>query len=124
MYWMIALGGLAGTFARFGFQGLVQRLSGSAAFPWGTLVVNVTGSLLIGFLARYGTGSAAIGPDVRAGLMIGFCGAYTTFSTYSYETVQLLQHGAYARASLYAMGSVLVALAATVAGIAAADRLL
>ncbi len=123
MYWMIGLGGLAGTFARFGVQGLVQRLTGPA-FPWGTFVVNVSGSLLIGFVARYGTGSATITPDVRAGLLIGFCGAYTTFSTYSYEAVQLLQDGAWARAATYAAGSALLSLAATMAGMALANRLL
>ena len=119
----IAAGGLAGTFARFGFQGLVQRLAGTS-FPWGTLVVNVSGSLLVGFLARYGTESATLSPDVRAGLLIGFCGAYTTFSTYSWETVTLLQNGAYSRAAAYAVGSVLLSLAATLAGIALAGRLL
>jgi CrcB protein len=119
----IAAGGLAGTFARFGLQGLVQRLAG-ASFPWGTLVVNVSGSLLIGFLARYGTATASFSPDVRAGLLIGFCGAYTTFSTYSWETVTLLQNGAYVRAAAYAVGSVLLSLAATLGGIAFANRLL
>lgn len=119
----IAAGGLAGTFARFGLQGLVQRLAG-ASFPWGTLVVNVSGSLLIGFLARYGTATASFSPDVRAGLLIGFCGAYTTFSTYSWETVTLLQNGAYLRAAAYAVGSVLLSLAATLGGIAFANRLL
>lgn len=119
----IALGGLAGTLARFGLQGAVQRWAG-AAFPWGTFIVNVSGSLLLGFLVRYGTGSAALSPDLRAGLVIGFCGAYTTFSTYSFETISLLQDGAYVRAGAYAVGSVLVALAATMTGIAVADRLL
>ena len=119
----IGAGGLAGTFARFGLQGLVQRLAG-ASFPWGTLVVNVSGSLLIGFLARYGTATASFSPDVRAGLLIGFCGAYTTFSTYSWETVTLLQNGAYLRAAAYAVGSVLLSLAATLGGIAFANRLL
>lgn len=123
MYWWIAVGGLAGTFARFGVQGGVQRIAG-AGFPWGTMVVNVSGSLLIGFLARFGTGTAVVSPEVRAGLLIGFCGAYTTFSTYSYETVQLLQDGAWARAGVYALGSVAVSLAATLAGIGLADRLL
>ncbi len=123
MYLWIALGGLAGTFARFGFQGLVQDWTG-AGFPWGTLAVNVTGSLLVGFLGRLGTGAAVLSPDLRAGLLIGFCGAYTTFSTYSYETITLLQSGAYLRAGAYAVGTVVAGLAATVAGIAAANQLL
>jgi CrcB protein len=123
MYLWIALGGLAGTFARFGFQGLVQSSAG-ARFPWGTLAVNVTGSLLIGFFARLGTGSTLLGPDLRAGLLIGFCGAYTTFSTFSYETLTLLQSGAYLRAAAYAVGTVVVSLLATLAGIGAASHLL
>jgi CrcB protein len=123
LYLWIGLGGLVGTFARFGFQGVVQRVLG-AGFPWGTFLVNVTGSFLIGFITRIGTGSAALSPDVRAGLTVGLCGGYTTFSTYSYETVRLLQDGAWARAGAYAAGSVVVALGATLAGIAAASRLL
>lgn len=123
LYWWIAVGGLAGTFARFGLQGYVQQLSGPS-FPWGTFAVNVSGSLVVGFLARFGSGSAALSPEVRTGLLIGFCGAYTTFSTYSYETVRLLQDGAYARATVYAGGTLVVSLAATLAGIGLANRLL
>ena len=122
MYMWIAIGGLAGVFARVGVHGLFQRLVGTA-FPWGTLVVNVTGSLAIGFVARYGTGSASLSPELRTGLMVGFCGAYTTFSTYSYETVRLLQDGAYLRAGTYAVGSVILSLGATLLGMAAANRL-
>ena len=101
----------------------MQGLAG-ARFPWGTFAVNVTGSLIVGFVARFGAGSAALSPEVRAGLLIGFCGGYTTFSTYSYETVHLLQDGAYARAAAYALGTLIVSLAATVAGIALANRVL
>lgn len=123
MYLWIAIGGLAGTFARFGFQGLVQSWTG-AAFPWGTFAVNITGSLLVGFLARLGTGSALLSPDLRAGLLIGFCGAYTTFSTFSFEALTLLQSGAYLRAGAYAVGTVVAGLTATLAGISAANHLL
>jgi CrcB protein len=119
----IGAGGLAGTFARWALQGFIQDRAG-AHFPWGTMIVNVTGSFLIGLLARYATGSGAIAPEVRAGLLIGFCGAYTTFSTYSYETLQLLQAGSYGRAGAYAFGSMALALVATAGGIAAANRLL
>jgi CrcB protein len=100
----------------------VQNLmrSWSAGFPWGTLVVNVTGSFVIGFLVRYGAGSAGLSVELRAGLMGGFCGAYTTFSTYSYETLVLLQSGSYGRATAYAMGSVLLALGSTALGMMAA----
>lgn len=123
LYWWIAAGGLAGTFARFGLQGYVQQLAGPR-FPWGTFAVNVTGSLVVGFVARFGSGSAALSPEARTGLLIGFCGGYTTFSTYSYETVRLLQDGAYARATAYAVGTVIVSLGATLVGISLANRLL
>jgi fluoride exporter len=123
LYVWIGAGGLAGTFARYAVEGFVQGRAG-AAFPWGTLVVSLTASFLVGFIARFATGSAAVAPEVRAGLLIGFCGAYSTFSTYSYETVQMLQAGAYARAGAYAFGSLALALISTVAGIAAANRLL
>lgn len=123
LYLLVGLGGLAGTFARFGLQGAVQGWTGSR-FPWGTFAVNVAGSFLVGFIARVGTGSALLAPETRAGLLVGLCGGFTTFSTYSYETVQMLQAGAYARAAAYAAGSVVVSLAATVAGIVLASRLL
>ena len=77
----------------------------------------------IGFLARLGVGTA-LSPDLRAGLLIVFCGAYTTFSTYSYETLTLLEAGAYLRAFGYAGGTVLASLAATLAGMGVANRLL
>jgi len=123
LYLWIGAGGIAGTFARYALEGWVQGRVG-AGFPWGTLLVNLSGSFLIGLIARYATGTASVTPEMRAGLLIGFCGAYTTFSTYSYETIQMLQSGSYARAAAYAFGSLASALLATLAGIAAADRLL
>jgi fluoride exporter len=123
VYLWVAVGGLAGTFARMGMEGAVHQRTG-AGFPWGTLVVNVSGSFLVGFIARLGTGAAVIAPEVRTGLLVGFCGAYTTFSTYSYETVQMLLAGAYARAATYAAGTLIVGLLFTLLGIATAARLL
>lgn len=121
LYLWIGLGGLVGTFARFGLQTLMRHQS--TEFPWGTLIVNVTGSFAIGFLVRYGAGTAGLSEELRAGLMIGFCGAYTTFSTYSLETLTLLQTGFYGRATAYAVGSVLLALGSTALGMAAATKL-
>jgi CrcB protein len=118
----IALGGLAGTLARYALQGWLQPRGG--AFPVGTLAVNVLGSLALGFIARFGTGSAVLSPEVRAGLTIGFCGGFTTMSTFSYETVALLNDGQLWRAGLYAGGSVLGCVTAVIAGAALANRLL
>ena len=118
----LALGGLAGTFARYGLQGLAQPSSGT--FPLGTLVVNLAGALLLGFLMRYLLATGLVGPEARTGLTIGFCGAFTTMSTFSYETVALLTDGQYWRAALYLLGSVGGSLAAIVAGMGIADRML
>ena len=123
LYLYIAVFGAIGSLARFGLQGAVQRAAG-AGFPWGTFLVNVTGSFLVGFIARFGTSSTVISPDLRAGLLVGLCGGYTTFSTFSFETVRLIQDGAWARATVYAAGSVLLGLAAAVAGMQTASRML
>ena len=122
MLGFIALGGLAGTLARYALQGWLQPRGGG--FPVGTLAVNLLGSLALGFIARLGTGSTVFSPEVRAGLTIGFCGGFTTMSTFSYETVALLNDGQLWRAGLYAGGSVLGCLTAVVAGAALANRLL
>ncbi|HLB36971.1 MAG TPA: fluoride efflux transporter CrcB [Gemmatimonadales bacterium] len=118
----LALGGLAGTFARYSLQGLAQP--SGATFPLGTLVVNLLGALLLGFLMRYLLATGLVGPEARAGLTIGFCGAFTTMSTFSYETMALLTDGQYWRAALYLLGSVGGSLAAIVAGMGIADRML
>ena len=118
----LALGGAAGTLARYALQGLVQPAGGT--FPAGTLVVNLVGALLLGFLLRYLLASGVASPALRAGLTIGFCGAFTTMSTFSYETVALITDGELWRAALYITGSVGGSLAAIAAGIGLANRLL
>src|SRR5579872_5288353 len=97
----IGLGGILGTFARYYMQGWVQVRLGAATFPIGTLAVNLVGSFVLGFVLRAATGSTLISPDVRAGLSVGFCGAFTTMSTFSYESMKLLSDGEYWFASLY-----------------------
>lgn len=118
----LALGGLAGTFARFWLQGLTQPSGGT--FPVGTLAVNLVGALVLGFLMRYLLATGLVGPEARAGLTIGLCGAFTTMSTFSYETVALLTDGDYWRATLYLLGSVGGSLAAIFAGMGIANRML
>ena len=119
----IALGGLVGTVARYALQGWVQERA-AGTFPLGTMVVNLLGSLALGFLLRYATGSTVISPELRAGLAIGFCGAFTTMSTFGYETLALLQDGQVWRAGLYMGGTVLGCLAAIIVGTLLANRLL
>ena len=119
----IALGGVAGTLSRYGLEGWIQSRSGSG-FPLGTLIVNLAGSLLLGFILRLATGAAVISPDLRGGLTIGFCGAFTTMSTFSYESVTLLGDGDYLRAAIYMSATILGCVAAVVLGTALANRLL
>lgn len=105
----IALGSAFGGVARYVIGGWVQRAT-DTPFPTGTLVVNVTGSLLLGVLARTVLVAPGMSPEMRALLTIGFCGGYTTFSTFSLETVQLLEKGQLGRAALYALASVVLSL--------------
>jgi CrcB protein len=118
----LVFGGAAGTLARYLLQGALQ--SPGTTFPLGTLAVNVTGSFLLGFLMRWLTGSLAVTPDVRAALTIGFCGAFTTMSTFAYESVLLLEGGEFWRALGYALGSVGGSVVAVIAGLGLAGRLL
>jgi CrcB protein len=122
MIWYIAIGSALGGVARYLLGGLVQRVS-AGSFPTGTLVINVTGSFLLGLLYRYASESAAITPELRAALTIGFCGGYTTFSTFTYETIRLLEDGEVGRALAYVGLSVGVSLGAMVLGLAAGREL-
>ena len=113
----IALGGALGSVARY----LVGTWIGPRAsgFPVGTLIINVTGSLLLGFLARSLSGRPHA-PALGAALTIGFCGGFTTFSAFSLETMALLERGAWARALLYALASVTLCVGGAAAGVAIA----
>src|SRR5688500_13083799 len=110
---VIFVGAGIGGLARDVGSGWVQ--SAADGFPWGTLLVNVTGSLLLTFVYGALEGTAAA-PEWRAFLGIGVIGGYTTFSTFSYETVRLLEDGSWERAMLYILGSVVVSLAGAVLG--------
>lgn len=105
----VAVGSALGGLARWSLTTSIQMRAG-LAFPWGTFSVNATGALLLGFLMRIALATPAITPEWRLFLTTGFCGGYTTFSTYSYETAVLVEHGEYGRAATYALGSVVVSL--------------
>ena len=96
--------GSLGTLARYGLQGIVQEGSGSL-FPAGTLVVNLTGCFLLGGIGQYALNHITVPADWRVGITVGFFGAFTTFSTFSWETVHLLDAGDWMRALLYAGAS-------------------
>ncbi len=119
----IVLGGVAGTLSRYGLEGWIHGRMASG-FPLGTLTVNIVGSLLLGFILRIATGAVVISPDLRAGLTIGFCGAFTTMSTFSYESVTLLHAGDYLRAVLYMRATIGGCVVAVVFGTALGDKLL
>lgn len=123
MVWFVAAGSALGGVARFLLGTVIQQRAGGT-FPSGTLIVNITGSLLLGFLLRYALGSAAVSPETRALLTTGFCGGYTTFSTFSYETIALLEEGQHQRALLYIALSVVLSLAACLAGVVLAREVL
>jgi CrcB protein len=123
MLWYIALGSAIGGVGRYLLGGVIQRLSGGT-FPMGTLIINITGSFLLGLIYRYSADSAAITPEVRAMLTIGVCGGYTTFSSFSYESVRLIEDGQAARALVYVVLSVGLCLGGTLLGIVAARELI
>jgi len=108
-YLYVAIGGAIGSVARFWISGAVARQWGET-FPWGTFAVNVSGSLLIGFLTALSEpgGRRFIGPSGVQFLMIGICGGYTTFSSFSRETFNLLRD----REWLYAGGNVILSVTA------------
>jgi len=118
----IALGGILGTLARYVLQGALQTRGGT--FPTGTLAINLAGSFLLAFIMRFATGSTVISPELRGGLTIGFCGAFTTMSTFSYESIRLLGDGEYWYAGLYMGGTIVGCLAAVITGTALASKLL
>jgi CrcB protein len=119
---LIALMGAVGTVSRYALQGVVQYRSGSG-FPYGTLAVNLSGCLLLGFLGQLTLNRMVISPEWRVAMTIGFFGGYTTFSTFGWETVKMLQDGEWMHASLYVAASVIAGLLLTLAGIHAANRI-
>ena len=112
-YILVMAGGALGTGARFWISGFVAERGGEF-FPLGTLVVNVTGSFAIGFLAAFmdPEGSILMSPRLRQFLMIGLCGGYTTFSSFSLQTVDLLRDGDWLKAGLNTLLSFVCCLAA------------
>jgi CrcB protein len=121
--WYVALGGAVGSVIRYVVGVAVQGRAG-LDFPVGTLVVNISGCVLLGFLIHYALATPAITPEVRALLTTGLCGGYTTFSTFSYETVALVQDGDWRRATLYVGLSVAGSILGVMLGIAGARQVL
>ena len=108
--------GAAGTLARYGLQGLIQNRIGPG-FPTGTLVVNLLGSFLVGLIGQYSLNHLSIAPEWRIGLTIGFLGAFTTFSSFSWEVVRMLEGGEWLNVGGYLTASVLGGILAAIVGI-------
>ena len=113
---LVFLGAGAGGVARYAIGGLVQNAA-DTTFPYGTLFVNVSGSLLLTFLYGLLEQTAAL-PQWRALLGIGFCGGYTTFSAYSLDAALLYERGELGLAALYVIGSVVLSIAGLFGGLA------
>jgi fluoride exporter len=113
----VAAGGALGSLARFWLAAAMTALTGPR-FPWGTLLINVAGSAVIGVVAAATLTPArvAMHPDLRVFLMVGVCGGFTTFSAFSLQTLELLQSGDIWPAAGYIAGSTLFCLAAVWAG--------
>jgi CrcB protein len=122
-YLWIAIGGALGSVARYWCSGVAARLIGET-FPWGTLTVNVIGSVIIGFFATITgpDGRLLVGTIPRQFVMIGICGGYTTFSSFSLQTLNLLNDGEWLYAGLNIVASVVLCLVAVWLGHIAANH--
>ena len=119
----VAAGSATGGVARYLMSGALQS-GNPGSFPVGTLTVNIIGSFILGAVARYAAMNPAFSPELRVLLGAGFCGGFTTFSTFSVETLELMQGGDYSRALGYVGISVLASVAAAALGMAAVRTLI
>jgi CrcB protein len=112
-YLWIALGGALGSMARYGCSSLAAQWIGET-FPWGTLIINVLGSFVIGFFATLTgpDGRVLVAPDARQFVMVGICGGFTTFSSFSLQTLNLVRDGDMLRAGANIFASVVLCLLA------------
>lgn len=118
---LIAVFGAIGTLARYGLQGLVQFRTGGT-FPYGTLLINLTGCFLLALLYQATLNRLVISPDLRLAIGVGFFGGYTTFSSFGWETAKMLEDGEWVRATTYVTASVVAGILLSVAGIRLANR--
>lgn len=117
----IALGGALGALARHGTGAVCERLLGPE-LPWGTFTVNAVGSFFLGVLIEAFARNDSVDPGLQAMLVTGFLGAFTTFSTYSVQSVRLVERGDYGWAAANVLGNVVVGLSLAALGIALARR--
>ncbi|WP_035069482.1 fluoride efflux transporter CrcB [Nitratidesulfovibrio termitidis] len=115
---LLGLAGALGSLSRYGLAGLVQRAA-PGSFPLGTFVVNILGCLLFGFVWGFCEQRISLPPDVRTIVLTGFMGAFTTFSTFTFESLGLLEAGQWGAFALYAGGQLLLGLALVWLGLGA-----
>lgn len=121
-YFYIAVGGAFGSIARYWVGSTVASRLGTK-FPYGTFVINLTACVLIGFSLTFLAKRTGLNPAWRFLVPIGFIGAYSTFSTYEWETLSTLRSGAFLEASLYAFGSLILGLIAIWLGVLIAEAI-
>jgi CrcB protein len=119
---LILIFGALGTIARYGMQGFVQTRSGST-FPSGTLTVNLIGCFLIGGIGQYALLHLSFPPEWRIALTVGFLGGFTTFSSFSWETIRLLQDGQWRSGMVYVFTSLIGGLICVLGGMRIAERI-
>jgi fluoride exporter len=113
----VGLAGFIGAIARYGIDGVIVQKSGGS-FPWGTFLINISGSFVLGLLfAVLVEGRVAVAPWIRTASTVGLVGAYTTFSTLTLETFRLVEDGSYFLASANAVGSLTLGLVAVYLGV-------
>ena len=117
MWASVAFGGALGASLRYGVASIALRLMGPN-FPWGTLTVNVVGSLAMGLLVEALALRFSISPELRVMLVTGFLGGFTTFSAFSLDTANLIEKHSYGPAALYVTGSLVLSVGALFAGLA------
>ncbi|HLX82583.1 MAG TPA: fluoride efflux transporter CrcB [Terriglobales bacterium] len=121
-YIWIALGAIVGASTRYFLSVLIAR-DFASAFPYGTLLINITGSLILGFFLVFSTERALLDPKWRLLVAVGFCGSYTTFSSYAFESFALMEQGQWLLSGLNIVGSNALCLAAVLGGAALARAL-
>lgn len=109
LYFSIAVFGLLGIFLRFGIDRSLTSLTNPSSFPWGIWFVNILGCILAGLLSQ----SLSFSSEIKIGLLVGFCGGFTTFSTYALQSVALWEEGKRVLALIYGVGSPVVGILAT-----------
>jgi CrcB protein len=112
----VAMGGALGSLLRYFAAGSIQSAAWPG-YPWGIFVVNITGGFAMGVIVELAALKVQMTPEVRAFLTVGVLGGYTTFSTFSLDSVLLIERGQYATAALYVTGSALLSIAALFAGL-------